>query len=89
MLAKAIDQASAGDDLDDADGFRDRLTPHVATIEADQGLTQLTRSSLRQRVVRLCATGCRLPTCSRGIRDQVDPDRAAVHRRRDAAVGYH
>jgi hypothetical protein len=53
MLAEAIDQAAVGDDLDDADGFRDRLTAHVAAIEADHGLTQLTRSSLRQRVVRL------------------------------------
>jgi len=53
MLAEAIDQASVGDDLDDTDGFTDRLAAHVAAIEADQGLTQLTRSSLRQRVVRL------------------------------------
>lgn len=53
MLAEAIDQARVGDDLDDTDGFGDRLTAHVAAIEADQGLTQLTRSTLRQRVVRL------------------------------------
>src|SRR5271170_4362020 len=53
MLAEAIDQASVGDDLDDGDGFTDRLAAHVAAIEADQGLTQLARSSLRQRVVRL------------------------------------
>jgi hypothetical protein len=53
MLADAIDQASVGDDLDDTDGFGDRLTAHVVAIEADHGLTQLTRSSLRQRVVRL------------------------------------
>ena len=33
--------------------FRSRLAVHVAAIEADHGLTQLTRSSLRQRVVRL------------------------------------
>ena len=31
----------------------DRLATHVAAIEADDGLTQLARSSLRQRVVRL------------------------------------
>ena len=42
-----------GDDLDDTDGFGDRLTAHVAAIEADHGLTQLIRSTLRQRVVRL------------------------------------
>ncbi len=53
MLAEAIDQAGVGDDLDDTDGFRDRLAAHVAAIETDQGLTQLTRSSLRQRIVRL------------------------------------
>jgi hypothetical protein len=53
MLVEAIDQAGVGNDLDDSDGFGDRLAAHVAAIEADEGLTQLTRSSLRQRVVRL------------------------------------
>ena len=53
MLAEAIDQAGVGDDLDDVDGFSDRLAAHVAAIETDQGLTQLARSSLRQRIVRL------------------------------------
>ncbi len=53
MLAEAVDQAAVGDDLDDTDGFSDRLTAHVDAIESDDGLTQLTRSSLRQRVVRL------------------------------------
>jgi Sulfotransferase family len=53
MIAEAIEQAGVGDNLDDADGFGDRLAAHVAAIEADHGLTQLTRSSLRQRVVRL------------------------------------
>ncbi|MGD1283200.1 sulfotransferase [Mycobacterium seoulense] len=52
MVAEAIAQAGA-DDLDDVDGFGDRLAAHVAAIEADEGLRQLTRSSLRQRVVRL------------------------------------
>lgn len=52
MLAEAVAQAGA-DDLDDTDGFGDRLSTHVAAIEADDGLTQLARSSLRQRVVRL------------------------------------
>ncbi len=52
MLAEAVDQAGA-DDLDDSDGFGERLAAHVAAIEADEGLTQLTRTSLRQRVVRL------------------------------------
>jgi hypothetical protein len=52
MLSEAIKQAGY-DDLDDADGFSDRLAAHLAAIEADRGLTQLTRSALRQRVVRL------------------------------------
>ncbi len=53
MLAEAVDQAAVGGDLDDNDGFSDRLAAHVDAIESDDGLTQLTRSSLRQRVVRL------------------------------------
>lgn len=52
MCAEAVEQAGV-DDLDDTDGFGDRLTAHVAAIEADDGLRQLTRSTLRQRVVRL------------------------------------
>ena len=52
MLAEAVEQAGVSD-LDDVDGFGDRLSAHVAAIEADQGLTQLTRASLRQRMVRL------------------------------------
>jgi hypothetical protein len=52
MLAEAAEQAGF-DDLDDTDGFSDRLAAHVGAIDADRGLTQLTRSSLRQRVVRL------------------------------------
>jgi Sulfotransferase family len=52
MLAEAQKQAGATD-LDDTDGFGDRLNAHVAAIEGDDGLTQLTRGSLRQRVVRL------------------------------------
>jgi Sulfotransferase family len=52
MLAEAVEQAGVAD-LDDADGFGDRLRAHVAAIEGDDGLTELTRSSLRQRVVRL------------------------------------
>lgn len=52
MRAEAENRAGV-DDLDDVDGFADRLAAHVAAIEADEGLRQLTRSSLRQRVVRL------------------------------------
>lgn len=55
MLAEAIEQAglTAAADLDDTDGFADRLRVHVAAIEADEGLRRLTRGSLRQRIVRL------------------------------------
>src|ERR1700756_1301788 len=53
MLAEAVEAAGVGDDLNDTDGLADRLTAHVAAIEGDEGLTQLTRASLRQRVVRL------------------------------------
>jgi hypothetical protein len=52
MVAEAQEQAGATD-LDDTDGLGDRLSAHVAAIEGDDGLTQLTRGSLRQRVVRL------------------------------------
>jgi hypothetical protein len=52
MLVEAVEQARA-DDLDDTDGVSERLAMHVGAIEADRGLTQLTRSTLRQRVVRL------------------------------------
>lgn len=52
MLAEARAQAGVAD-LDDTDGFTDRLAAHVAAIETDDGLRQLSRSTLRQRVVRL------------------------------------
>ncbi|MBV8786947.1 MAG: sulfotransferase [Mycobacterium sp.] len=52
MVAEAVEVAGA-DDLADTDGFGDRLSTHVAAIEADGGLRQLTRGTLRQRVVRL------------------------------------
>ncbi|HEY0225121.1 MAG TPA: sulfotransferase, partial [Mycobacterium sp.] len=52
MFAEAVEQAGVGDDLDDCDGFTGRLAVHVAAIEADDGLRELTRSTLRQRVVR-------------------------------------
>ncbi len=52
MRQEAILQAGA-DDLADGDGFADRLATHVAAIESDTGLRQLSRSTLRARVVRL------------------------------------
>ena len=52
MLEEAIAQAGV-DDLAFTDEFADRLHAHVAAIEADAGLTQLSRNTLRSRVVRL------------------------------------
>jgi hypothetical protein len=52
MLTDAVEQAGV-DDLNDRDGLGQRLSTHVAAIEGDDGLTQLMRSSLRERVVRL------------------------------------
>ncbi len=52
MVDEAIAEAGA-DDFDDADGFFDRLRAHVHAIEADEGLRQLNRLTLRQRIVRL------------------------------------
>ena len=52
MIAEAVDLAGS-DDLDTTDGVIDRLNAYVGAIEADEGLTQLIRGSLRARVVRL------------------------------------
>jgi hypothetical protein len=52
MLQEAVAEAGA-DDLADDGGFADRLAAHVAAIESDTGLRQLSRSTLRARVVRL------------------------------------
>ncbi|WP_280827932.1 sulfotransferase [Mycobacterium sp. OTB74] len=52
MTSEAIAQARA-DDFVDTDGFWDRVTAYVEAIEADDGLTQLIRGTLRQRIVRL------------------------------------
>jgi hypothetical protein len=52
MIEAARTQAGV-DDLDTADGVIDRLSAYVAAIEADEGLTQLIRGSLRARIVRL------------------------------------
>ena len=51
MLAEAVAQAGT-DDLADTDGFTDRLTAHIAAIESDTGLRQLSRGTLRARTVR-------------------------------------
>jgi len=59
MRAEAIAKAGVGVDLDDTDGFADRLAAHVAAIEADEGLRQLTRASLRGESFGCCATGYR------------------------------
>jgi hypothetical protein len=52
ILAEAVEQTGA-DDLDEADGVLERVKAYVDAIEADTGLTQLIRASLRARVVRL------------------------------------
>ena len=52
MLREAVAQAGC-DDLADTDGFSTRLTAHIAAIEADTGLRQLSRGTLRARIVRL------------------------------------
>jgi hypothetical protein len=52
MVAEAITVAGV-DDFADTDGFWERVTAYIAAIEADDGLTQLSRGTLRQRVVRL------------------------------------
>ena len=52
MVSEAVDQAGV-DDFADTDGFWDRVGAYVGAIEADDGLTQLIRGTLRQRVVRL------------------------------------
>lgn len=52
MLQEAIEKAGV-DDLRDDGGLMARLDAHVAAIEADTGLRQLTRNTLRSRIVRL------------------------------------
>lgn len=52
MIAEAIVQAGC-DDLGSTGGFGDRLSAYVSAIEADTDLTQLARTTLRSRIVRL------------------------------------
>ena len=52
MIAEAVEQAGS-DDLGDTDDFARRLGAYVAAIEADTDLTQLARTTLRGRIVRL------------------------------------
>ncbi|MEI7913508.1 MAG: sulfotransferase [Mycobacteriaceae bacterium] len=55
MKAEAVTQAGVDDSgghLGER-GFNDRLSAHVAAIESDTGLRQLSRNTLRSRVVRL------------------------------------
>ena len=52
MVEEAVAVAGV-DDLDDNDGFDERLAAYVGAIEQDEGLTQLARRTLRARVVRL------------------------------------
>ncbi|MEU2176968.1 sulfotransferase [Nocardia sp. NPDC019219] len=52
IVEEAAAQAGATD-LDDGDGFGQRLSAYVDAVEQDEGLTQLGRRTLRSRVVRL------------------------------------
>lgn len=52
MLAEAVDAAGV-DDLGADDGFTDRLRAHIDAIESDIGLRQLSRMTLRTRIVGL------------------------------------
>jgi hypothetical protein len=52
MVEEAVHTAGV-DDFADTDGLWGRVGAYVGAIEADHGLTQLIRGTLRQRVVRL------------------------------------
>lgn len=52
MLAEAIEQAGV-EDLAADEGYPARLRAHLEAIDSDTGLRQLTRNTLRARVVRL------------------------------------
>jgi hypothetical protein len=51
MVAEAVATAQA-DDFAPDDGFWDRVHAYVGAIEADDGLKQLIRGTLRQRAAR-------------------------------------
>lgn len=53
MYDEAVAQAGADDLGDDEAGLRERLQAHIAAIESDTGLRQLSRMTLRSRIVRL------------------------------------
>lgn len=59
LLARAR-RATGLTELDEGDGFLGRLREHLAAIEADTGLTQLGRLTLRMRVLRLLENRLRL-----------------------------
>jgi hypothetical protein len=52
-MAEEATAAAGVDDFGDADGMWNRAAAYIGAIEADDGLTQLIRGTLRQRVVRL------------------------------------
>ena len=89
MLAEAVTHAGV-DDLGRTDGFDERLHAHVAAIEADTGLRQLSRNTLRSRIVRLLRNQLSLTDLlKRYPEDHGDPDRETDHRGRHAAFGHH
>lgn len=59
LLNQAADRSGL-DDFGADTGFRDRLEAHVAAINADTGSTNLNRSTLRERIVRLLENRLRL-----------------------------
>ena len=52
MVAEAVAEAGV-DDFAADDGFWDRVAAYAGAVEGDDGLTQLIRGTLRQRMVRL------------------------------------
>ena len=52
MVAEAVAEAGV-DDFAADDGFWDRVAAYAGAIDGDDGLTQLIRGTLRQRMVRL------------------------------------
>lgn len=59
-LVEQARRATGLEALGEGDGFLDRLQAHVAAIDADTGLTNLGRLTLRMRVLRLLENRLRL-----------------------------
>ena len=78
MLAEAVAEAGV-DDFADDDGFVGSVAAYVGAIEADDGLTQLIRGSLRAtRRAAAAQPAVADRTAQAAPRDRGDPDRAAA-----------